>query len=67
MERPLEAIEYYDKALAIDPDYVNALANKGLALYNLERHLEAIEYYDKALAIDPDYVNALANKGLDSI
>ena len=48
-----EAIQYYDKALAIDPSYVNALNNKGLALDNLQRYDEAIQYYDKALAIDP--------------
>jgi tetratricopeptide (TPR) repeat protein len=29
------AIEYYDKALAIDPHYVNALINKGLAIHHL--------------------------------
>ena len=58
------AIEYYDKALAVEPNYVSALANKGLALNSLERYYEAIEYFDKALAVEPNHVNALTNKGL---
>jgi tetratricopeptide (TPR) repeat protein len=60
------AIEYYDKALAINPKDVNALTDKGLALDNLGNHTGAIEYYDKALAmaIDPHDVRALTSKGL---
>lgn len=57
------AIEYYDKALAVEPNYVSALANKGLALNSLERYDEAIEDFDKALAVEPDKVRALSGKG----
>ena len=42
-----EAIEWYDKALKIDPNYVDALNNKGIALNNLGKYQEAIEWYDK--------------------
>jgi tetratricopeptide (TPR) repeat protein len=41
-----EYIEYYDKALALDPNFVSALYNKGNALNDLERYQEAIEYYN---------------------
>src|SRR5215469_14306797 len=58
-----QAIQYYDKALAIDPHYSYALTNKGVALENLENYTGALRYYDKALAIDPHYVKALYNKG----
>jgi tetratricopeptide (TPR) repeat protein len=70
-----EAIEYYDKALAIDPDNVGALVGIGASLANSSKykgsmayydkalHKEAIECYDKALAIDPNNVEALNNKG----
>ena len=34
-------IEYYDKVLGIDPNDVNALNNKGLALDNLGNNTEA--------------------------
>ena len=57
-----QAIEYYDRALAIDPNHVNALYNKGVALGNLGRYQEAIKYYDRALAIEPNFVYALNNK-----
>ena len=57
-----EAIEYYDRLLAIDPTEVNALNNKGVALAELGKYQEAIEYFDKALAIDPNDVYSLNNK-----
>jgi len=50
--------------LVTDPNYFNALINKGLALYNLGQYDEAIDYYDKALAIDPNNTLALTNKQL---
>ena len=52
------------RLLAIKPDYVDALNNKGRAFYKLENYNEAIECYDKALAIKPDYELALNNKRL---
>jgi tetratricopeptide (TPR) repeat protein len=57
------AILYYDKALAIDPKYVDALNNKGFALDNLGNDVEAILYYDKDLATQPNDTYALNNKG----
>ena len=47
-----EALECYDKALAIDPQNSKILSNKGLSLHNLGKFAEALECYDKALAID---------------
>jgi len=60
----LSPLEFYDKALAIDPNDMSALVNKGLALYNLGSNTEAIKLYDKALAIDPDNIVVLNNKGI---
>ena len=57
-----EALQYFDKALTIDPSSVNALNNKGTALDHLKRYNEALQFYDKALSIDPSSVNALNNK-----
>jgi tetratricopeptide (TPR) repeat protein len=59
-----QAIQYYDKALAIDPHYSYALTNKGVALENLENYTGALRYLDKALSIDPHYVKALNGKGV---
>ncbi|MYF36102.1 MAG: tetratricopeptide repeat protein [Synechococcus sp. SB0678_bin_12] len=58
-----EAIDYYKKALAIDPNFVNALSSLGAALIQLGEAQEAIYYYKKALAIDPNFVNALSGLG----
>jgi tetratricopeptide (TPR) repeat protein len=57
-----EAIEYYDKALAIDPNNKEFLNNKANALDELNKYEESIHYYDKALAIDPNYTLAKDNK-----
>ena len=54
----------FDKALTVDPSFLSALHNKGLALDHLQRYDEALQSFDKALAIDPSYVNAINNKGL---
>src|SRR5690349_2106407 len=58
-----QAIQYFEKALAIDPNDKVALANKGSALSSLGNYTQAIQYYDKSLAIDPNYDVALYNKG----
>ena len=50
-----EAIEAYNKALAIKPDYADAYNNMGVALKEQGKLEEAIEAYNKALAIKPDY------------
>ena len=50
-----EAIEAYNKALAIKPDYAEAYNNMGNALKEQGKLEEAIEAYNKALAIKPDY------------
>ena len=42
-----------DKVLAVDPQDIDALINKGGALSQLGRNEEAISSYDEILAIDP--------------
>ena len=59
-----QAIKLYDIILKENPNDVDALNNKGLALSRLNKHEEAIEWYDKALIIDPKYIKSLNNKGL---
>jgi tetratricopeptide (TPR) repeat protein len=63
-----EAIEYYDKALELNPNdisaSINALSGKGNILRDQGRYTEAIEYYDKALALNKHAVKALVDKGI---
>jgi len=56
-----EALEYFDKILAIDPNDPIAIGNKGGILTQLDRHEEALVFYNKALQIDPTNTNVLNN------
>ena len=58
-----EAIDYYNKVLALAPNNTGALYDKGLALDVLGLHGDAIPFYDKVLSVEPDNINALINKG----
>lgn len=55
------AIEYFDKILAIEPNDVITLGNKGAALTQLDRHEEALALYEIALEIEPTNINILNN------
>ena len=58
-----EAIECYDKAIEINPNFFLALGNKGLALFNLKRYEEAMECFDKIIDIEPRDFQGYENKG----
>src|SRR5215469_10425462 len=59
-----KALEYFDKALSMDPYYVDAWNNKGLALGKLGRYDEAIKAFDEAIALDKEFATAYSNKGI---
>jgi len=59
-----KALEYFDKALVIDPEYVEAWIKKGLALRSQGGFERAIRCYDKALEIDPNRAEVWYNKGI---
>lgn len=48
-----ESLEYFNRALALDPRFTEVWVSQGVAFYNLKRFDEANECYDRALAIDP--------------
>ncbi|MBI3851718.1 MAG: tetratricopeptide repeat protein [Verrucomicrobia bacterium] len=58
-----EAIECFDKALAIDSQNAKVWVNKGGVLEALGQHEEAIGCFDKALAIDSRDASAWNNMG----
>ncbi len=58
-----EAVDSYDKAISLKPDYADAWYNRGNALSNLGQHTEATTSYDKAIAINPDFNGAWINRG----
>jgi tetratricopeptide (TPR) repeat protein len=63
LQKYSDAIEYYDKALEIEPKYVSALNGKGYVLGLLQKYEEAIKYIDKALEIDQEFSYAWNEKG----
>jgi tetratricopeptide (TPR) repeat protein len=63
LNRPEEALGCYNIALALKPDYVEALNNQGMSLHAMHRAEEALVSYDRALALRPDYIEALNNRG----
>ncbi|MFF1289288.1 tetratricopeptide repeat protein [Bacillus thuringiensis] len=61
LERYEEAIEYFDKALKLNPDDNGILLNKGIALDQMGNHEEAIEYYDQII-LDYEIIDSLIVK-----
>jgi tetratricopeptide (TPR) repeat protein len=53
-----------NQAIKIDPNYVNAYNNRGVARSKLGDKQGAIEDYTQAIKIDPNYVNAYYNRGV---
>ena len=59
-----EAIEAYNKALSLKPDYAEAYYNMGTSLAGQGKLAEAIEAYSKALSFKPNFFEAYSNLGL---
>jgi tetratricopeptide (TPR) repeat protein len=59
-----DAIEAYDEAIRIDPNYVDSWTNKGNALLMQENYVDALKAYDKAISLDPNDFEAWNNKGI---
>jgi len=55
------ALQAYDQALAIKPDYIEALINSGAVLRETHQHAKALERFNQALTINPDHQTALGN------
>lgn len=58
-----KALEYFDRALKIDPENASAWSNRGVVLKMLGRNEEAMKSYNRAIEIDPSHGDAWYNKG----
>ena len=56
-------IESIQKALAVQPDYIDAHFNLGIALQGLGHHQDAEAHYRKVIAANPDNAGAQNNLG----
>ena len=63
MNQYKRAIEDYDEAVKLNPEYAEAYNNRGVAYAGLNRHERAIEDYDVAVKLNPDYAAAYYNRG----
>lgn len=59
-----QAIEYFNKAIEIEPLNYLAWSNKGLGLKILNRFDDALMCYERALTFQPDHINTWFNKAV---
>ena len=58
-----DAIQTYDKALAVNPMCADCLNDKGLSQYYMGDPNAALESFEKANSVDPAYVHAWLSRG----
>jgi protein O-GlcNAc transferase len=63
LQRPVDALAAYDRAIALQQAGYAAFLNRGNALRDLGRPEEALTSYDEALRLEPDNADALCNRG----
>ena len=54
------AISDLEKALELDPNFINALYAMGAAQKKIENYHKALEYLNKAIELQPDFIHAKA-------
>lgn len=57
-----KAIDFYDKAIHLDPYFASAYNNRGVAKIETGRTYEAVQDYNQAIAIDSAYFDAIFNR-----
>jgi len=63
VHRLQDALDSYERVLAIDPYHVDALINRGNVLEDLNRFNDALASYDRAIAAQPANARAHSNRG----
>ena len=61
--RPSEALEHYQRALEIRPEFAETHYNAGVALYDMGETLQSVESYQRAIELDPKHAKAHNNLG----
>jgi|GEM_PF-1490814 len=59
-----EAIDYYNKAIELSPNFKEAYYNRGIAYIKQENYPRAIEDYNKAIELSPNFKEAYYNRGI---
>ena len=59
-----EAIEAFNKAISLKPEYADAYNNIGIALRDQGKLGEAVDAFNKAISSKPEYADAYNNMGI---
>lgn len=59
-----KAIEYYNKAITIDPNYVYAYSNRGIAYAWKGEYDKAIDDFNKGILLSPNDAHIYFNRGV---
>lgn len=62
-EKVEEAIKEYTKALAVDPEHMNALLRRGFAYSQTEKYELAVADFSKIIAMKPNHIWAYTSRG----
>ncbi|MCP4024358.1 MAG: tetratricopeptide repeat protein, partial [Desulfobacteraceae bacterium] len=63
LDQPKRALESYDKAIQLKPNFVEAYNNRGNVLNALGQPERALESFDKTIQCEPDFAEAYINRG----
>jgi tetratricopeptide (TPR) repeat protein len=59
-----QAIDRYDRAIELDPQYARAFLNRGAARHDQGNLDVAIQDYTRAIELDPQFASAYNNRGI---
>ncbi|MEY4754382.1 MAG: hypothetical protein RJA44_2057 [Pseudomonadota bacterium] len=59
--RRTEALQSYQRAIDLQPDYIDALLNSGVLLRDMHQHLASLQRFQQVLQLKPDHQSALSN------
>ncbi|MFI5073143.1 MAG: tetratricopeptide repeat protein [Terriglobales bacterium] len=59
-----KALQDFNQAIHLKPDYAYAFNNRGLVYYKLGNYDRAIEDFNQAVLLKPDFATAFDNRGL---
>ena len=64
LESHEEALRYFEKAIALQPEYIDAIGNKAFLFMCMGQNEPAIEFFNRVLALEPASAYAYSNRGL---